>query len=161
VLRQAAGLVAERLAAVDAAHAAAYRARLAQFQQRLDQAIARWENTSTPLIGSRIITHHRGFTYLYAWLGMKEVGNLEPIPGVPPGAAYLAELVAKVPQLGAQAVVHAAYQSPKAAEFVGEKTGLPVVELPFTVGGSERAKDLFGLFDDSIDRLLAAIRRPK
>ena len=25
--------------------------------------------------------------------------------------------------------------------------------LPFTVGGTERAKDLFGLFDDTIDRL--------
>jgi zinc/manganese transport system substrate-binding protein len=25
--------------------------------------------------------------------------------------------------------------------------------LPYTVGGSERAKDLFGLFDDTLDRL--------
>jgi zinc/manganese transport system substrate-binding protein len=31
-----------------------------------------------------------------------------------------------------------------------------VVVLPFSVGGSDAAKDLFGLFDDTIDRLLAA-----
>jgi zinc/manganese transport system substrate-binding protein len=26
--------------------------------------------------------------------------------------------------------------------------------LPFTVGGTPKAKDLFGLFDDTIERLL-------
>ena len=30
--------------------------------------------------------------------------------------------------------------------------------VPFTVGGSDRAKDLFGLFDDMIERLLAAVK---
>jgi zinc/manganese transport system substrate-binding protein len=28
--------------------------------------------------------------------------------------------------------------------------------VPFTVGGSDGAKDLFGLFDDTVARLLAA-----
>jgi zinc/manganese transport system substrate-binding protein len=27
--------------------------------------------------------------------------------------------------------------------------------MPFTVGGTPKAKDLFGLFDDTIERLLA------
>jgi zinc/manganese transport system substrate-binding protein len=30
--------------------------------------------------------------------------------------------------------------------------------LPFTVGGSEAAKDLYGLFDDTLERLLAALK---
>jgi zinc/manganese transport system substrate-binding protein len=30
--------------------------------------------------------------------------------------------------------------------------------LPFTVGGTAKAKDLFGLFDDTIERLLAAAK---
>jgi zinc/manganese transport system substrate-binding protein len=30
------------------------------------------------------------------------------------------------------------------------------VKVPFTVGGTDGAKDLFGLFDDTISRLLAA-----
>jgi zinc/manganese transport system substrate-binding protein len=30
--------------------------------------------------------------------------------------------------------------------------------LPFTVGGTDKAKDLFGLFDDMIGRLLAAVK---
>jgi zinc/manganese transport system substrate-binding protein len=31
-----------------------------------------------------------------------------------------------------------------------------ILALPFTVGGDERAKDLFGLFDDTLQRLLGA-----
>jgi hypothetical protein len=30
--------------------------------------------------------------------------------------------------------------------------------LPFTVGGSDRAKDLFGYFDDLLARLLAPLQ---
>jgi zinc/manganese transport system substrate-binding protein len=30
--------------------------------------------------------------------------------------------------------------------------------LPYTVGGTERAKDLFGLFDDTIERLLKTVK---
>jgi zinc/manganese transport system substrate-binding protein len=30
--------------------------------------------------------------------------------------------------------------------------------LPFTVGGSDKAKDLFSLFEDTIARLLATVK---
>ena len=30
--------------------------------------------------------------------------------------------------------------------------------LPFTVGGTDKAKDLFGFFDDMIARLLGAVK---
>jgi zinc/manganese transport system substrate-binding protein len=30
--------------------------------------------------------------------------------------------------------------------------------MPFTVGGSDQAADLFGLFDDTIQRLQAALK---
>ena len=33
---------------------------------------------------------------------------------------------------------------------------IPAVKLPFTVGGTDAAGDLFGLFDDTVARLLAA-----
>jgi zinc/manganese transport system substrate-binding protein len=30
--------------------------------------------------------------------------------------------------------------------------------VPFTVGGTDKAKDLFGLFDDTIQRLLGVVK---
>jgi zinc/manganese transport system substrate-binding protein len=35
---------------------------------------------------------------------------------------------------------------------------MPAVLLPYTVGGTEQANDLFGLYEDSIQRLLAGTR---
>ena len=43
------------------------------------------------------------------------------------------------------------------SEFVAQHIGVPAIVLPFTVGGSERASDLFGLFDDTVDRLVRGL----
>jgi len=52
--------------------------------------------------------------------------------------------------------VFAAYQDPRASEWLSRNAGIPAVRVPFTVGGTDGAKDLFGLFDDTLARLLAA-----
>jgi zinc/manganese transport system substrate-binding protein len=102
-----------------------------------------------------MVTYHKNLSYLNNWLGLREVGALEPKPGVPPATAHLAELVARMQSDPAKVIVYSAYNSPQAAQFLSERTRIPAVMLPYTVGGSERAKDLFGLFDDTLARLLA------
>ena len=58
----------------------------------------------------------------------------------------------------AKAVVYSPYNNPGAAQFLSQRTGIPVVPLPFTVGGTPKAKDLFGLYEDTIERLLAVTK---
>jgi zinc/manganese transport system substrate-binding protein len=53
-------------------------------------------------------------------------------------------------------VIRAAYQDSRASQWLAEHANIPAVMLPFTVGGNDRAKDLFGLFDDTVQRLLEA-----
>ena len=53
-------------------------------------------------------------------------------------------------------IIRAAYNDGRASAWLAERAQIAAVELPFTVGGSEAAKDLFGLFDDTLARLLAA-----
>jgi zinc/manganese transport system substrate-binding protein len=52
-------------------------------------------------------------------------------------------------------ILRNAYNDPKAADWLSQRIKSPVVTLPFSVGGTSEAKDLFGLFDDTLDRLLA------
>ena len=94
--------------------------------------------------------------YLTQWLGMTQVGALEPKPGVPPGSAHLASLVATTKASNTLAIVRAAYQDPKASTWLADRTGVPAVALPFTVGGDPASKDLFSMYDDTIDLLLKA-----
>jgi zinc/manganese transport system substrate-binding protein len=145
-----------RLQQVDAAHASQYAQRLADFSQRWQQAMLRWSAQAAPLKGAAVVSQHKAFVYLYDWLGMKEVAVLEPKPGVEPTASHLQQVLASLKNAPARMTLYSAYQDPKPAEWLSKNAGVPAVKIPFTVGGTEGAKDLFGLFDDTLARLLAA-----
>ena len=54
--------------------------------------------------------------------------------------------------------MRSAYSDPRGGEWLSERAKIPVIVLPFTVGGSDKAQDLFGLFDDTLAHLLAMIK---
>jgi zinc/manganese transport system substrate-binding protein len=148
--------LAARLQQLDPGQAAQYAQRASAFQQKWQQAIARWSAQAAPLRGLPVVSQHKAYVYLYDWLGLKEVAVLEPKPGVEPSAAHLQGLLGTLKATPARMVISAAYQDPKPSEWLSRNAGIPMVRLPFTVGGSEVAKDLVGLFDDTLARLLAA-----
>ncbi len=147
-----------RLAAIDAANAAYYQQRGADFNARWAQALARWDSMAAPLKGLPVVVMHRDQVYLCHWLRLREIASIEPKPGVPPSAGYLSQLVTKLSESRARMILRNAYNDPKAANWLSERVAAPVVLLPFSVGGTPEAKDLFGLFDDTLNRLLAAIQ---
>ncbi|MBI2959806.1 MAG: zinc ABC transporter substrate-binding protein [Betaproteobacteria bacterium] len=151
-------VLVERLAQLDPANASAYRARAKSFLERWQAAIGRWERQAVALKGVPIVVDHADWGYMRDWLGFREVGYLEPKPGIPPTSAHLADLVSRMQREPAKVIVYAAYNNPKAAQFLSERTKIPALMLPFTVGGSDAAKDLFGLFDDTIARLLGSLK---
>jgi zinc/manganese transport system substrate-binding protein len=148
--------LATRLQQVDPPHAGEYAQRAAAFQQKWLQAIARWTAQAAPLRGVPVASQHKGYVYLYDWLGLKEVTVLEPKPGVEPSAAHLQSVLATLKATPARMVLYSAYQDPRPSEWLSRNAGIPSVKVPFTVGGSDAAKDLFGLFDDTVTRLVTA-----
>lgn len=157
ILRVAESLTA-RMAELDPAEAAAYRARGQAFSTRWQAAIARWEARAAPLKDVPVAVQHKSFSYLLAWLGLREVVTLEPKPGVDPSVAHLARVAAQLEATPARMVLRAAYQSPRPAAWLADRAGIPALALPYTVGGNAQAKDLFALFDDTLDQLLKAAR---
>ena len=147
-----------RLSQIDPAQATYYAARGKDFEARWDAAIKGWESRAAPLKGKPVVIMHRDQVYLCHWLGLVEVASIEPKPGVPPTAAYLGALVGKLGATPAKLILLNAYNDPKAANWLSGRVHTPDVVLPFSVGGSDRARDLFGLFDDTIDKLLAALK---
>lgn len=150
--------LAERLAQLDRSNADTYRARSKAFLDRWRGAIANWERQAAPLKGATVVVYHKDFSYMEVWLGMVEVGALEPRPGIPPTPGHLAELVTQMQHQPAKAIIYSAYQDPQPAQFLSQRAKIPTTMLPFTVGGTEKASDLFGLFDDTLARLLSVIK---
>ena len=153
-IARVAGPLAARLAELDPANAAYYQARYKAFADRWTAAIANWEKQAAPLKGAPILVQHKAFTYLEAWLGLNEVAALEPKPGVEPTTAHLTEVLATLQRQPVKMVIRAAYQSDRASQWIAERAKINAVMLPFTIGGDDAAKDLYGLFDDTVARLL-------
>ncbi|HEY6985419.1 MAG TPA: zinc ABC transporter substrate-binding protein [Rhodanobacteraceae bacterium] len=150
--------LAARLGQLDPGNAAKYQQKLADFTSRWTTAVKGWEAKAAPLKGRKVVVHHLSWIYLENWLGMEQIGALEPKPGVPPTSAHLASLVDITKSSNALAILRAAYQDPKPGDWLSEHTGVPAVTLPFTVGGDDQSKDLFGLYESTIDKLLAVAK---
>jgi zinc/manganese transport system substrate-binding protein len=148
--------LAARLSVVDPAGADDYAARGADFDRRWSIAMERWQAKAAPLKDVPVVVMHRDQTYLRRWLGLKELAAIEPKPGVPPSAGYLGELVSRLAASPPRMILLNAYNDPKAANWLSNRVHAPAVVLPYSVGGSPAAKDLFGLFDDTLEKLLEA-----
>lgn len=153
-----ASALAQKLMQIDPSNKTHYQKRLQAFQQQWRDALVRWEQQAASLKGISIVVQHKGFPYLSDWLGMHEIAVLEPKPGMEPSASWLVQVLDTLQQHPARMVLRAAYQSERPAQWIAQRAHIAAVELPFTVGGSDVAQDLYGLFDDTIARLLKGMQ---
>ena len=151
-----ASALAKQLAMIDPGNAAAYRARLADFEQRWRSALVRWEQQVAPLRGLAVVEHHRSFSYFFNWAEVKVVGYLEPKPGVDPSTSHLASLLERQKGDAARLIVRASFNDPRASQWLSDRARIPAVVLPFSVGGNADSKDLFTWFDSMIGIMVKA-----
>lgn len=148
-----------RLQEINPTKAGDYAKNHAEFSSAWQKAIGEWEQRAASLRGQTIITHHSDFRYFSDWLGMKQLAQLEPKPGLPPSLRHLADLKAKVAnEQPLLAILRKPADPPRAAEFMQQATGRPAIVMPYTIGG-EGAEDLFALFNISISKLLNAAQQ--
>ncbi len=149
--------LARRLVLIDSDNAEVYREQLSAFQERWQDATVQWMERADRLTGMRVITYHESWPYLFVWTGVEQAAAIERLPGVPPTAAHLQEVLELARSSGAQAVLRAPFETSGGIEWVAEKAGIPVLDLPFTVGGQDGVHNLFDLFEVTIT-LLEAVR---
>jgi len=143
-----------RLQSLDPDSADFYERRYADFDRRWREKIDEWNERAKPLAGMGLIVYHRSWVYLIDWLSMREVAALEPKPGIPPSAGHLASILKQIENQDVALIVRSVYQSTRATEWISRRSEVPAVVLPHTVGATDGADDLFGLFDSLLDILL-------
>lgn len=148
----------KRLKRIDPANAQYYQANLDAFSDQWQVAIHRWEKKARPLEGKKAVVQHRSWSYLFKWLEIEVIADLEPKPGLPPTSGHLAGLLKVIQAEEPKFIVLTTYQSDRGARWLSRRTQLPVITLPYTVGGHERARDLFGLYETTLDLLLETIQ---
>jgi zinc/manganese transport system substrate-binding protein len=152
-IERVAKALTEALLAVDASNSAGYQQARDDFLGRWRSARAAWDARGKALQGMRLAAHTASFSYLAAWLKLDIVGTLETKPGIPPSGAQLAELLERLSPAPPLAVVRTPYENEKPSHWLSQRLNIPELVLPFTVGGTETATDLFSLYDETLGML--------
>lgn len=145
--------IAARLSALDGTHAAEYQTNLANFEQLLQTKMTAWQAALAPLKGKPVIAYHSSFLYLADAFGLVIAEQVEPVPGIAPGAAHLQKLVAliKTDQVGL--LIMEPYYERRSASYLAERTGIKIAVLPNSVGSTPEIATYFDLFDGIVAAL--------
>jgi zinc/manganese transport system substrate-binding protein len=145
--------IAQRLEELDPEGRGDYEKNLAAFNARVDAKARQWESATRKLRGTRIATYHKSWSYLSQWLGLEEVGYVEPKPGIPPDPQHLARLIALMKEKQAKLLLMEDFYNKSVASLVAEKAGAKLLDLPTDVGATPQIKDWFTLVDAAVKAL--------
>lgn len=146
----------DKLMQLDEKQSTGYQQRLSHFTARWQLATSKWQEKARSLQGMKVIAYHSSFRYLFDFANIDQVADLEPKPGLPPTSSHLASLLKQAKKGDVAAIVIASYQNQRGANWLAEKSNLPVVVLPLSVGGNKQSNDLFSLYDNTLDLLTQA-----
>jgi zinc/manganese transport system substrate-binding protein len=119
-----------RMAQLDPKNAATYQANAEKFITELEAARAGWEKRLTGLRGVPTVAYHKTTAYLADWLGFKNLGYLEPKPGIPPTPSHVAQMLTLGRQQKAQLVLQEEYYPDSTSKLVASKIPAGLAILP-------------------------------
>ncbi len=153
--------LAEVFTKLDSANGYIYQANLKRFLEQLDKKLAEWTTAMAPLRGTKVVTYHKSYDYFAARFGLEVVGQIEPKPGIEPSPSHINALIPRVKEAGAKLVLIEPNRPRKTPQYVADAIGAKLVIVPGMVGGNEKIKDYFGLFDYDVAQIIAALKEQK
>jgi zinc/manganese transport system substrate-binding protein len=148
----AAQTIAAALSRLDPAGAAGFTERAQGFAKAADDMVARGKQRTAALASRDLVTYHRSWTYFAATFDLNVVSTIEPIPGIPPTARHLDELVNIIKERKIQAAIEEPYFSEEAGKFLERQTGLRMIRESASCDDATA-----GSYFAHLDRVLAAL----
>lgn len=118
--------IAEALGRADPEHATAYQAAAEAFDKSVDETMANGKSLVAKLPVTEVVTYHSSWVYFADAFGLTIDGHAEPVPGIPPTAGHLKDLVNLIQQKKIGIFIQEPYFSDDAGKFLNRQTGLRV-----------------------------------
>jgi len=113
----------------DPANAEYYDKNYAAFKAELEKRTAGWKVAMTKVSGQKIISYHSSWIYFASAFNLTIAGNVEPLPGIPPTAKHLAELVDTIKRDGISMLLQEMYFPDDAPKFLARQTGIKIFKF--------------------------------
>ncbi len=151
--------IAARLIQIDPENAAYYEKNFKNFVSALKLKISEWKTELTPFQGTKIVTYHKLWIYFTNWAGFKEVGAIEPKPGIPPTPSHVASIIKSIEQDDVRLIISANYYPQKTPSIIAEKTSIPFLSLPVMVDGRDGINTYIELFDALVAEITSTLNK--
>ncbi len=145
--------IANRLQQIDPEGAATYQKNLAAFLAKVDAKEKQWAPMVAKMKGTKVVTYHKSWSYVSQWLGMEEIGYVEPKPGIPPDPEHLVRLINVMKQEKVQLLLMEDFYNKSIASIVAQKSGARLLDLPTDVLARPQLTDWFKLVDALLHQL--------
>lgn len=139
--------ISDFLARIDAGNKESYAKNFKRFSEQWGLHLKRWNALMQDKKGLEVIQFHDILAYFNQAYGLKNIGTIEPLPGIPPSSRHTLELISIIKQKKPYCILHDVYHSTKTAEYISEKAGIKLILMPHDVGALESVHSLVELFD--------------
>ncbi len=125
--------------------------------QREERLLGGWLGAMLPYYGTTAVGDHALWPYFARTFGIRIIGHLEPLPGIPPTTRHLRAMVERMRAESVPVVLAVVFYDSRHARFVAEQTGATVVTLAHQVGAREGTDDYLSMVDYNVRQLAAAL----
>lgn len=149
---------AQRLAQLLPTHRENIEANHAKLVQAIDSALQPLQASIEQLKGTTWIVHHDNWSYLFEWLHLDKLAELEPKPGVPPSTGHLSQLLKQLEGNDAAGIIYASYQDERPARWLRKRTDIPAVSLPLTIDNWQDHQAIPQFFTTLVETLSSTVK---
>jgi zinc/manganese transport system substrate-binding protein len=132
--------------------------RLLEYLERreLTESLGGWLRVAEPLRGRPVVTYHRVWAYAAERFGFRVPIEIEEKPGIAPSARHRDRVLEVIRREGVRTLLQAGFYDRTAGDYLAEKTGARVVEVPIDVGAETGVPTYFDLVQRILDALVAS-----
>ena len=152
--------VGKKLAAIDPKHADTYKRRAQALATKLEALAKRQQArfAKLPKEQRAVVSYHASMPYLLDWLGLDEVAQIEPKPGIPPNPRHTARVLKTMKAKGVRVVLQESYYPTKVGQTLSKLARGTLVVIP---GGADHAggQSYEGRMEKIADALFDALKK--
>jgi len=142
-----------KLALLDPKNQAYYQKNFANFKAHWKKKLKIYDKKMSKCKGMMVIQYHELFNYFLRRYEINSIDNIEPLAGVSPNPKHTLKLINTVKNNNVKLILQDVYHEHKTANFISQKTGVKVVDIPHDVGAMRGTENLDKFYDKLVGQV--------
>ena len=146
-------LISMKLALLDPSHQANYEKNYKAFANKIEKLTKELESKYQGCKDKKVVQYHELFNYVLHTYGVKNVINIEPLPGITPSSRHTLKVINIIKEQNIKTIIQDVYHEKKTAKFIADKTDAKVSIVPHDVGAVDGADTLESFYSTIAKRI--------